>query len=405
MTWLHRTTQGVLAEVERAKDAGCFPFFRPFENVGPHVGIGRERYVNFTSNDYLGLSQHADVKHAAIRGVEAYGTGLGSSRLQATSVRHEELEQRLARWLQVEACAIFPSGYQALVGTLQAFLDDETLVALDNQSHASVLDGLYLAKGQHPDLEERYFRHNSVKGLRRVLATTERANRLVVVEGLYGADGDLAPLDDMVKLCREFDAPLLVDDAHGIGAIGPGGRGAAEQYGVHGDVDLLVGTFSKVFGGVGGFLAGDADLVSFVKLTARSFVFSASLPVGQVESALAALDIVEQDDSRRQRLEANGDYFRAGLQSLDFSTGNSTTHICPIMIGDEHLAMQFGARLFDEANVIMLPFIYPGVPLGEARLRCNVTAAHERADLDHALQALARIGSELGIIGAKQGSA
>jgi len=398
MTWLQDATRAMLAEVERAKSANCFPFFRPFESIGPRVRIGGEEVVNFTSNDYLGLSQDVEVKRSAQHGIETYGTGLGSSRLQATTVRHEELERRLAHWLQKESVAIFPSGYQALVGTLSAFLTGETIVALDNQSHASILDGLFLAKGHHPELEERFFRHNSPKGLRRILSRTGRAQRLVVVEGLYGADGDIAPLEEIVAICREYDAPLVIDDAHGIGVIGPNGRGAAEQHGVHETVDLLIGTFSKAFGSVGGFLAGDRDLIDYVKLTARSFVYSASLPVGQVDAALTALSIIEADDSRRARLQHNAKYFRTGLAELGLPVGGGGTHICPLMVGDEQLALTLGSRLYQEAGVLMLPFIYPGVPLGHARLRCNVTAAHRRQDLDRALEALASIGAQTGLV-------
>jgi glycine C-acetyltransferase len=390
MSWLIEKTAPLLAQVEQARALDAFPYFRPMENVGVRVKIGERWYLNFTSNDYLGLSQDARLKARATAGIERFGNGLGSSRLQATTPLHEELESRLANWLGLEASALFASGYQTLVGVLAAFLDDDSAVIADTYSHASILDGILLAKGKHPDLEERFFRHNSLKALRRCLQTTEKPNQLVVVEGLYSADGDLAPLADIAALCREFEAPLLVDDAHGLGAIGPGGRGAAEVHGVLEQVDLLVGTFSKAFGGVGGFVGGAQPLVDYLKLAANSFAFSASLPAAQVEGALAALDVLQGDSILLQRLESNKTFFRQGLLNLGLDLGTSESHITPIMIGDEEKALTLGAQLFDE-GILMLPFVYPGVPKGQARLRCAVTAAHSREDLQHTLEILKSI--------------
>ncbi len=392
MTWLHDQTGEILAMAEQARRAGVFPFFRPHENIGTQVTIEGQQYLTFASNDYLGLSQHPDVKAASIRGIEDFGTGLGSSRLQATSVRHLELEKRLTEWIGCEACAIFPSGWQSLVGVLSTFLNDDVQVALDNQIHASLLDGVAMARGRYPELEERFFRHNSIKGLRRVLGDTDKPHKLVVVEGLYGADGDIAPLDEIASLCDEFDARLLVDDAHGLGAIGEYGRGAAEMHGVLDRVDILMGTFSKVFGSVGGFICGDATLIDYLRLSAGSFVYSASLPVAQIEAAAAALTIVESDAELRQRLTSNARFFRDGLASIGCETIPGESHICPVMIGDEEQAIMLGAQLMQEQGVLMLPFVYPGVPLGKARLRCNVTAAHSEDDLSRAIEALSAVG-------------
>ncbi|MBK6849631.1 MAG: aminotransferase class I/II-fold pyridoxal phosphate-dependent enzyme [Proteobacteria bacterium] len=398
MSWLHDKTTDFLALVQQAKDKQAFPFFRQFENIGPRVKVGRGSYINFTSNDYLGLSQHPSLIRRSIAGTARFGTSLGSSRLQATSVRHEALERRLAQWLGQEACAVFTTGYQALVGVLSSFLDGETTVVLDNLSHASILDGIFLAKGNHPELEVRFIKHNSVRGLRRVLGSAKHKKKLVVVEGLYSVDGDMAPLDEMVAVCREFDAPLMVDDAHGLGTLGPTGRGVGELKGVLGDIDILVGTFSKSFGAVGGFVCADRVLIDYLKLQARSFVYSASLPVGQVEAAMAALDIIERDHSYFRRLEDNAAFFRAGLRELGFDSGQGQAHVTPIMLGDEEKTLTFGAYLFHGAGVIMLPFVYPAVPKGAARLRCNVTAAHSRADMGYALEALAKIGKMLEVL-------
>ena len=398
MTWLHDKTTDFLKRIDEAKAQKAFPFFRRFENVGPRVKVADASYVNFTSNDYLGLSQHPTLIRRAIRGTELFGTGLGSARPQATSVRHEELEERLARWLGYEACIVFTTGYQALVGVLQTFVDGETTLILDKLSHASIIDGALLAQGQHPDMELRFFKHNNVASLRRLLSKASHSKKLVMVEGLYSVDGDLAPLADIVEVCKEFDAPLLLDDAHGLGALGPTGRGVAELFGVLRDVDLMVGTFSKSFGAIGGFICGDRELVDYMKLQARSFMYSASLPLAQVEAALAALDFIERDTWRFRKLAANAEFFRSGLLDLGFDLGDSCTHITPIFIRDELQTLKFAAYLWHGANIMMMPFISPGVAPGKERLRCNVTAAHDRSEMGYSLEALAKIGTMLGIL-------
>ncbi len=398
MSWLHDMTTEFLDEVEEVKEQKAFPFFRPFENMGTRVKIGSGSYVNFTSNDYLGLSQDPRLIGRAVDAVHHYGTGLGSARLQATSDRHETLERRLATWLGFQSCCIFTTGYQGMVGVLSTYADDDTTVALDKLSHACILDGAFLAQGVNPDLELRFFKHNNAKSLRRALSQSEKKKKLVVVEGLYSVDGDMAPLQDIIEVCREFDAPLVVDDAHGIGTIGPTGRGVCEVQNVLGEIDILFGSFSKSFGGIGGFVLADSEIVDFMKLKARSFVYSASLPVAQIEAAATALDIIQSDHSYFRKLEENRDFFRNGLLDLGFDLGDSDSHITPIMIGDEIKTLTAGAHLYHGAQIIMMPFVYPGVQLGKARLRCNVTAAHNRADMGFSLEALAVIGSNLGLL-------
>jgi 8-amino-7-oxononanoate synthase len=333
-----------------------------------------------------------------VAGTQQYGTGLGSSRLQASTPRHDELENRLARFLGFPACATFTTGYQSVVGTLSTYLDNDCTVVLDNLSHASILDGTALAKGNHPGLEIRFFKHNSIKGLRRVLSSCRDRKVLVVVEGLYGADGDVAPLDEIIKLCKEFDAATFVDDAHGIGCMGPTGRGTAEMFGVLQDVDFLMGSFSKCFGTVGGFICASRPIIDYLQLSARAFIYSASLPLAQVEAAMTALDFIDTDSSRLSRLRANAAFFREGLLRLGFSLGDAEHHITPLLIGDEEKAVTFAAYLYHGAQIIMLPFVYPGVPKGKARLRCNITAAHTRGDMGFALEALSEIGQQLEII-------
>ncbi len=398
MSWLHDKTTEMLARVQEAKDQKAFPFFRPMSNVGSRVEVDGASYINFTSNDYLGLSTDDRLIQAAVKATKAYGTGLGSARPQATSVRHMELEKRLADWLGFGGCANFTSGYQGLVGVLSAFLDDDTTVIMDRLSHASIIDGILLARGEHPDLEMRFFKHNSMKGLEKCLTTSEHEKKLVIVEGLYSVDGDLGKLDEIVALAKKYGAAVAVDDAHGIGTLGKNGRGVCEHFGVLDDVDFLIGTFSKSFGGIGGFVLADKELIDYMKLTARSFLFSASLPVALVDSALAALDIIENDTTLRQRLEENKVFFRDGLLELGYDLGESETHITPIMIRDEMLTLKLGAYLFHGGGVMMMPFVSPGVPPKTERLRCNVTAAHSKAEMGYALEMIGEIGKMLEVL-------
>ncbi|MBX3273074.1 MAG: aminotransferase class I/II-fold pyridoxal phosphate-dependent enzyme [Sandaracinaceae bacterium] len=398
MSWLHERTTELLSRVAEVKAHDAFPFFRPMQNVGSRVAVNGASYVNFTSNDYLGLSTDPRLAKAAIAATITYGTGLGSARPQATSVRHDELERRLAGWLGYGGAAVFTTGYQALVGTLGAFLGDDTTVIVDRLAHASIMDGVLLARGQHPDLELRFFKHDSMRALERCLETAEHDKLLVVVEGLYSVDGDFGTLDETVALAKKYGAAVMVDDAHGLGTLGPTGRGVAERFGVLGEVDLLVGTFSKSFGGVGGFVVADAPLVDFLKLSARAFLFSASLPVAQVDAALAALDVIEREPARRARLADNARFFREGLLELGFDLGESETHITPIMIRDERRTLEMGATLFHGGGIMMMPFVAPGVPAGTERLRCNVTAAHTRAQMGYALEVLAEVGKRLDVL-------
>lgn len=398
MSWLHDQTHELLERAHEAQEKRAFPFFRPMGNVGSRVQVHNKSCINFTSNDYLGLSQDKRLIAAANAGTERFGTGLGSGRPQATSVRHELLEERLAQWLGREAACVFTTGYQASVGSISAFLDDECTVIVDRLSHASIMEAVFLSQGRFPDLELRTFKHNNMKALEKVLKTAEHPKKMVIVEGLYSVDGDFGNLADTVDLCRKYDAVCVVDDAHGLGTLGRTGRGVAEIQGVLGEVDLLLGTFSKSFGGIGGFTIGDAALIEYLKLSARSFLFSASLPVSLVESALAALDIIENDFSLMRRLEDNRDFFRNGLRELGFDVGPSETHITPIFVRDEIKTLTFGAYLFHGGDVMMMPFLSPGVPPGTERLRCNVTAAHTRSEMGYALEALAQVGVMLEVI-------
>ncbi|MGB0680981.1 MAG: aminotransferase class I/II-fold pyridoxal phosphate-dependent enzyme, partial [Polyangiales bacterium] len=271
MNWVQAKAKEALIRVEEARKQQVYPYFRAFESGGLHTRIAGRAIVNFSSNDYLGLTQHPKVKEAAHQAVERYGCGLGSSRVQATTVAHTELEARLAAWFGYEHCLTFTTGYQAMVGTIMALADQDTTIILDSLSHACILDGTFLAAGTPTRAPEiRFFNHNSVKSLTRCLRTRARKNALVLIEGIYSLDGDEAHIEDFVRVCGEYDAVIICDDAHGTGTVGRGGRGILSKYGLEAQVPIVVSTFSKTFGGIGGILLADKDTVEHVKHSARS---------------------------------------------------------------------------------------------------------------------------------------
>jgi 8-amino-7-oxononanoate synthase len=392
-SWALAKARTELERVRKARDTQVYPFFREFEAGGLHTRIGGRPVTNFSSNDYLGLTNHPKVKEAAIRAVEKYGCGLSSSRPQATTVEHVELERRFAQWLGFESCLLFTTGYQAMLGTLVALADKDTTLALDAYSHACILDGAFLAAGVPKNGPEiRFFNHNSAKSLERILTTRERKNALVVVEGVYSLDGDTARLDEFVTLCDRYDALLVVDDAHGSGTMGANGRGTLEAMGLERRVPVVVSTLSKTFGGIGGLLFGPSEVVDHVKHTARSFLFSASLPVPVVAAASTILDMVESDgDKLVAELHQKSQYFRNKLTSAGFDLGASNTHIMPIMCREERKTLFMHVALL-ECGLLMVPLTYPSVKYGEERLRVNVTRGHTQEDLDRALALLAEYG-------------
>ncbi|MGD8860110.1 MAG: pyridoxal phosphate-dependent aminotransferase family protein [Myxococcales bacterium] len=393
MSWIDDKAREGLALVRKVQEMDLYPHFRQFESGGLHTTIDGKPIVNFSSNDYLGLTTHPKVKEAAAAAVDRFACGLSSSRVQATTTAHVELEERLARWYGYEACLLFTTGYQAMVGTLQALGDRDTTLILDNLSHACILDGTFLAAGQPGQgVEVRYFNHNSTRSLERCLKTRQRKNAIVLMEGIYSLDGDRAPLEDFVKVCEKYDAVLLCDDAHGTGTLGERGTGLVEETGMQGRVPIVISTFSKTFGGIGGILLGSRDVVDFIKHEARSFMFSASLPVPVVAAAAAILDMLEADGPALvAELHDKAAYMRKSLTELGFDLGKSTTHIMPVMCRDLRKALFMHMSLL-ENGVMMVPITYPGVKFGEERLRLNVTRGHSREDMDRALELLDRFG-------------
>jgi len=392
-SWIEAKAHRELARVREAKDKQVYPYFHPFESGGLHTTVRGKPIVNFSSNDYLGLTNHPKVKEAAKAAVDRFSTGLGSSRVQATTTAHVELEERLADWFGFEKCLIFTTGYQAMVGTLMSLADKDTTLILDNLSHACILDGTFLAAGtpgRQPEV--RFFNHNSARSLDRILRTRERKNPLILLEGIYSLDGDEAKIEELVAVAEKYDAPIICDDAHGTGTLGTHGRGILEKYGLYGRIPVVISTFSKTFGGIGGLLLGSADVVEHVKHQARSFLFSASLPVPIVAAASTILDMLEEDGPALvSELHEKATYFRNGLLERGFDLGDSNTHIMPVMCRDERKALFMHVALL-ESGFLFVPITYPGVKHGEERLRINVTRGHTKDDMDQALDLLNTYG-------------
>lgn len=392
-SWIKDKAHAELARIREAKAKQVYPYFRPFESGGLHTSIGGHPIVNFSSNDYLGLTNHPKVKEAAKAAVEKYACGLSSSRVQATTVAHVELEERLAAWFKMPKCLVTTTGYQAMVGTIMSLADIDTTLVLDQLSHACILDGSFLAAGVPKNGSEiRFFNHNSARSLERVLKTRERKNALVCLEGVYSLDGDQATITEILEVCKRYDACVVLDDAHGTGTLGVHGRGILEEHGLEGTFPteklVIVSTFSKSLGGIGGIILGDEEVVDHIKHRARSFVFSATLPVPIVAAASTILGMLEADGPALVgELKEKAEYMRKNLKQLGFDLGHSNTHIMPVMCRDERKALFMHVALL-ENGVMMVPITYPGVKQGEERLRVNVTRGHSREDMDKALELL-----------------
>jgi 8-amino-7-oxononanoate synthase len=393
VSWIDDKAHLELARVREAREKQVYPYFREFESGGLHTTIAGQPIINFSSNDYMGLTNHPKVKEAAHKAVDKYACGLSSSRVQATTTEHVVLEKRLAKWFGFEKCVMFTTGYQAMLGTIVSLADKDTTLVLDSFSHACILDGTFMAAGipgRAPEI--RFFNHNSAKSLERILKTRERKNALVVIEGIYSLDGDKAHVKEFVEICARYDAVLIVDDAHGTGTLGTNGTGILEEQGLGGKVPIVVSTFSKTFGGIGGLLLGSEEVVELVQHTARSFLFSASLPIPIVAADSTILDMMEEKGPELVReLHQKAKYMRDKLTGIGFDLGASNTHIMPVMCRDERKTLFMHVALL-ECGVLMVPITYPGVKHGEERLRVNVTRGHTQEDMDTALGLLESYG-------------
>jgi len=384
---IYEQTQGL-------KTSGYYFFFRKLESPqDAEVVVNGKRVIMIGSNNYLGLTNHPRVKEAAIKAIEKFGSGCAGSRfLNGNLEIHEELEAKLARFFRKEAALVFATGYQTNLGTISALLGRNDVAILDQYDHASIIDGCRLSFGR-----VKKYRHNDMKDLERVLETTKDKGKLIIVDGIFSMEGDIADLPHIVKLAKAYGGRVMVDDAHGIGVLGAGGRGTAEHFGVEDQVDLIMGTYSKSLAAIGGFVAGSKVAIDFIKHVGRSMIFSASLPPSLVASVSTALDIIEEQPQLRTQLWKNTHKMLKSYKELGYDTGTSETPIIPIIIKDSMKTYEMCKLLF-ENGVFVNPVVSPAVPPGRELLRTSYMATHTEEQLDKVLGAFEKAGKQLGLI-------
>jgi 8-amino-7-oxononanoate synthase len=380
---------------EEAKKLGFYPYFLEFEkNEGPVAYVKGEKKIMLGSNNYLGLTHHPKVKEEVIKVVKEYGTSATGSRfLNGTLRMHRELEEELADFVGKEKALVFSTGYQTNLGILSALSGPNDFIICDSKCHASILDGTQLGAGKKIN-----FKHNDIKSLKEVLSSLpENSGKLIVVDGVYSMDGDIAELDKIVEVSEKFNARIFVDDAHGLGVLGYGGRGTANHFKLDQKVDIIMGTFSKSFASIGGFVAGEKYVIDFIQHFGRSMIFSAALPPPCVAAVKASLKIMKENPEIAEELRKKGEKYREELKRAGFNIGKSQTPIVPIIIGDEVLTILFWKRLFEE-GVYTNCVIPPAVPQGESLLRTSIMLTHTDEHIEFALEKIYSVGKELGII-------
>ncbi len=380
---------------EAARQLGYYPYYIPIDqNDGPVAIIDGKEMIMCGSNNYLGLTTHPEVKEAAIEAIKKYGTSnTGSRFLNGTLKLHHELEEELADFVKKEKAIVFSTGFQVNLGTISAIVSRDDWVIIDKLDHASIIDGCILSGGVL-----KRFRHNDTDDLEKLLKKApDDVGKLVVVDGIFSMEGDIARLDAIVDVCKRYGARLMVDDAHSIGVLGDHGRGTANHFGLDDEVDLIMGTFSKSFASLGGFVAGSKEVIDFIKHHARSLIFSASMPASNLASVKAALKIMREDAGLVEKLWENVRYIKQGFVQLGFDTGESETPIIPIIIGDEAKTLLFWKDLFD-AGVYVNPVLSPAVPPNRALLRTSYMATHKKEQLDKVLEEFEKIGKKYGVI-------
>jgi 8-amino-7-oxononanoate synthase len=379
---------------KEAMEAGLYPYFMPLdETEGTEVTIGDKRLIMIGSNNYLGLTTHPKVRQAAIDATRRFGTSCTGSRfLNGTLAWHLDLEKHLAAYVEKEAALVFSTGYQVNLGTISSLVGRNDYVLTDKDDHASIVDGCHLAFGTM-----RRFRHNDMQDLERVLSRLPlEAGKLVVVDGVFSMGGDIAPLSEIIPLCKKHNARLMVDDAHSVGVLG-GGKGTATHLGVNDDVDLVMGTFSKSFASLGGFIAGAEPVIHYIQHNARSLIFSASMPPGNVAAVSAALEVMVEEPERIERVNQIGDTMRREFQNLGFDTGPSQTPIIPIIIGDEYATLLVWRLLFEE-GIYTNPVLPPGVAPNQSLLRTSYMATHTDEQMAIVLEKFEKVGKLANLI-------
>ena len=383
-------------QLEEWKQAGTYQRLRVLESESAAASrFDGKEVINLASNNYLGLTTHPKLREAALEAVRRYGVGSGAVRtICGTMTLHMELEERIAAFKNVEACVVFQSGFAANAGTVSAILTPDDHIVSDELNHASIIDGCRLSKAKI-----HVFPHKDVAAAGRILAELDGApgRKLLISDGVFSMDGDIGPLPGLADEAERHGAVMMVDDAHSSGVLGRAGRGTIDHFGLHGRVDIQVGTLSKAIGVLGGYVCGSRNLIEFLYHRARPFLFSTSHPPAVAAACLAAFDVLEAEPERIANLWENTRYFKQGLVSAGFNTGLSETPITPVMVGDAALAHRYSRALFEE-GVLATGIGYPTVPQGKARIRTIVAATHTRAQLDRALEVFRSVGKRLGIV-------
>jgi 8-amino-7-oxononanoate synthase len=383
---------------DEVRAMGLYPYFKPIEeNDGPVVVIEGRRIIMAGSNNYLGLTTHPKVKEAAIQAVRKYGTGCSGSRyLNGTLDMHNELEARLAEFLGKEACLLFSTGYQTNQGVISTLVQKGEYVITDKENHASIVAGTLITKGMQGEVIR--YKHNDIRDLERVLGRVPlKSAKLVVTDGVFSMSGDIVDLPGLVAAAKKRKARVMVDDAHGLGVLGKGGRGTVNHFGLDDEVDLIMGTFSKTFAALGGFVVAERSVIEYIKHHASALIFSASMTPASVASVIAALEVLQNEPERIERVHHNADKMRRGFASMGFRIIPGETAVVPVVIGDDLKTFLFWRELF-EAGVFVNAVISPAVPPGLQLLRTSYMATHEDEHLDQVLDVFQKVGRELGII-------
>ncbi len=382
-------------EAKKVMAAGYYPFFIPISSgQDTQVTVRGKEMIMIGSNNYLGLTSHPEVKQAAIDAIKIYGAGCTGSRfLNGTLDIHEDLERKLAQFMNKESALVFSTGFQTNLGTISALVNKGEYIITDRSDHASIVDGCRLSFGK-----VLKFRHNSMSDLKRVLSTCPKhSGKLIVVDGVFSMEGDIAKLPDIVELAKKYHARVMVDDAHSIGVLGKNGRGTAEHFNLEDEVDIIMGTFSKSFASIGGFIAAKEEVIHYIKHFSRALIFSASPPPAAVATVSKALDIIMAEPERRERLWQIAHKMHNSFRAVGFDIGDTETPIIPILIGEDMKTFKFWKMLFDE-GIFANTAISPAVPPGTARIRTSYTATHTDAQMDRVLEVFEKVGKKMGVI-------
>lgn len=388
LTWLKK-------QVQDLKDAHLYNNILTIESaVGPEIVINGKKLLNFCSNNYLGLANNPEMKKAAIEAIKKYGIGPAAVRtIAGTTVLHKELEAALAKFKKAEAVITFQSGFSANIGVIPALVGEGDLIFSDELNHASIIDGCRLSKAE----VIRYAHINPADLEEKLKAADPKVKKMVITDGVFSMDGDIAPLDKIYAVSSKYGAMLMVDDAHGEGVLGESGRGIVDHFKLHGKVDVEVGTMSKAFGVVGGLAAGRTEIIEWLSQRGRPFLFSSAMTIPDVAACIAAVKLLTKSGALVKKLWKNADYLRAGLKKLGFDTGTSISPIIPMMLGEAEVAQKMSKELF-ENGLFAKAIVYPTVPQGKARIRIMNSAGHSKEQLDRALKIFAKVGKKMKVI-------